>query len=69
HVQLHQQKGMISLSPPTICNSADELYQHIKPLGILHPNTSLKDQWWDERDFAVIDPDNNLISFFQQIKS
>ncbi|MEY5653304.1 hypothetical protein WI954_22580, partial [Salmonella enterica subsp. enterica serovar Corvallis] len=21
-VQLHQQKGMISLSPPTICNSA-----------------------------------------------
>ncbi|WP_258922968.1 hypothetical protein, partial [Klebsiella pneumoniae] len=25
HVQLHQQKGMISLSPPTICNSADRL--------------------------------------------
>ncbi|MDP0947269.1 tyrosine-type recombinase/integrase, partial [Klebsiella pneumoniae] len=22
HVQLHQQKGMISLSPPTLCNSA-----------------------------------------------
>ncbi|PSR43977.1 hypothetical protein C8256_25795 [Kluyvera genomosp. 2] len=22
HVQLHQQKGMISLSPPAICNSA-----------------------------------------------
>ncbi|HGV3765746.1 TPA: serine hydrolase, partial [Escherichia coli] len=25
HVQLHQQKGMISLSPPTICNSAELL--------------------------------------------
>ncbi|MDA4779977.1 hypothetical protein NY592_24285, partial [Enterobacter hormaechei] len=25
HVQLHQQKGMISLSPPTICNSANEI--------------------------------------------
>ncbi|MBY5193795.1 MFS transporter, partial [Escherichia coli] len=25
HVQLHQQKGMISLSPPTICNSALQL--------------------------------------------
>ncbi|MGT5474593.1 hypothetical protein ACRWGE_22990, partial [Escherichia coli] len=25
HVQLHQQKGMISLSPPTICNSAVSL--------------------------------------------
>ncbi|MEK8855895.1 hypothetical protein P2P32_24535, partial [Escherichia coli] len=24
HVQLHQQKGMISLSPPTICNSAND---------------------------------------------
>ncbi|OOU59699.1 transposase, partial [Acinetobacter baumannii] len=27
HVQLHQQKGMISLSPPTICNSA--CYFHV----------------------------------------
>ncbi|MEJ1594356.1 hypothetical protein SMA75_24865, partial [Escherichia coli] len=26
HVQLHQQKGMISLSPPTICNSALNIY-------------------------------------------
>ncbi|MGP5748452.1 hypothetical protein ACTX1M_33900, partial [Pseudomonas aeruginosa] len=26
HVQLHQQKGMISLSPPTICNSAPACY-------------------------------------------
>ncbi|MDZ3316186.1 hypothetical protein M2C98_28140, partial [Klebsiella pneumoniae] len=26
HVQLHQQKGMISLSPPTICNSAKILW-------------------------------------------
>ncbi|WP_213927899.1 hypothetical protein, partial [Serratia marcescens] len=25
HVQLHQQKGMISLSPPTICNSAKDI--------------------------------------------
>ncbi|MGP4298981.1 helix-turn-helix domain-containing protein, partial [Escherichia coli] len=26
-VQLHQQKGMISLSPPTICNSARGAYR------------------------------------------
>ncbi|MDT1402229.1 hypothetical protein RNN08_15560, partial [Escherichia coli] len=40
HVQLHQQKGMISLSPPTICNSADGLnYWAIRVLGyaICHP--------------------------------
>ncbi|MDZ3545361.1 hypothetical protein M2E41_26270, partial [Klebsiella pneumoniae] len=30
HVQLHQQKGMISLSPPTICNSALQLMDHRK---------------------------------------
>ncbi|MGT7986404.1 hypothetical protein ACRWT0_26155, partial [Escherichia coli] len=29
HVQLHQQKGMISLSPPTICNSA-QILDHLK---------------------------------------
>ncbi|MCR2365276.1 hypothetical protein NSR35_25235, partial [Salmonella enterica] len=36
HVQLHQQKGMISLSPPTICNSA--LLQYLSPLGWEHIN-------------------------------
>ncbi|MFA3348534.1 hypothetical protein KWF58_13015, partial [Acinetobacter baumannii] len=29
HVQLHQQKGMISLSPPTICNSASHFNRKI----------------------------------------
>ncbi|MDZ0241629.1 hypothetical protein M2S04_28095, partial [Klebsiella pneumoniae] len=33
HVQLHQQKGMISLSPPTICNSARS-YQHAGTLYV-----------------------------------
>ncbi|WP_408127090.1 ArsB/NhaD family transporter, partial [Klebsiella pneumoniae] len=37
HVQLHQQKGMISLSPPTICNSAIgcDLGPKITPIGSL----------------------------------
>ncbi|WP_280175764.1 FimD/PapC C-terminal domain-containing protein, partial [Escherichia coli] len=33
HVQLHQQKGMISLSPPTICNSATLSDGNTPPLG------------------------------------
>ncbi|MGX7768669.1 hypothetical protein ACWREW_26665, partial [Escherichia coli] len=33
HVQLHQQKGMISLSPPTICNSAKKTYIKRVALG------------------------------------
>ncbi|WP_211924360.1 hypothetical protein, partial [Citrobacter freundii] len=32
HVQLHQQKGMISLSPPTICNSAVKSMIESRPL-------------------------------------
>ncbi|MFU8486915.1 hypothetical protein, partial [Klebsiella pneumoniae] len=37
HVQLHQQKGMISLSPPTICNSAlmHKPYKCIFPAQLL----------------------------------
>ncbi|WP_247182555.1 hypothetical protein, partial [Escherichia coli] len=37
HVQLHQQKGMISLSPPTICNSAenfDRKFNRIEPSSV-----------------------------------
>ncbi|MFA3484512.1 hypothetical protein KWE86_14595, partial [Acinetobacter baumannii] len=32
HVQLHQQKGMISLSPPTICNSAKNNAVQLAPM-------------------------------------
>ncbi|QDE47039.1 DUF3330 domain-containing protein (plasmid) [Enterobacter hormaechei] len=35
HVQLHQQKGMISLSPPTICNSAAEGVETSASLDLL----------------------------------
>ncbi|MGU7346789.1 hypothetical protein ACV2JJ_24315, partial [Salmonella enterica subsp. enterica serovar 1,4,[5],12:i:-] len=45
HVQLHQQKGMISLSPPTICNSASfsVLIAQIQQLqGVLQPPSTEK---------------------------
>nr|QQZ48174.1 hypothetical protein [Escherichia coli]QQZ48363.1 hypothetical protein [Escherichia coli] len=32
-MQLHQQKGMISLSPPTICNSALSAIRRAPQLG------------------------------------
>ncbi|WP_212569172.1 hypothetical protein, partial [Salmonella enterica] len=37
HVQLHQQKGMISLSPPTICNSADHRTRNDSTQSTLGP--------------------------------
>lgn len=46
----------------------EELYSRIQPLGILHPNAHLRDQWWGTRDFGISDPDNNLIEFYENIK-
>ncbi|MDL8222727.1 hypothetical protein QS773_25940, partial [Escherichia coli] len=47
HVQLHQQKGMISLSPPTICNSAHEdtrSYYDLSPASCLM-HRQVGEQW------------------------
>ncbi len=40
HVQLHQQKGMISLSPPTICNSATSTTTCCRPRSSPHSSAS-----------------------------
>ncbi|MBM7553582.1 VOC family protein [Thalassobacillus pellis] len=44
------------------------LFEDMRRKNILHPNTDLKTQWWGERDFAVTDLDNNLITFYENIK-
>nr|WPB10449.1 hypothetical protein pHum4a_000163 [Escherichia coli] len=58
HVQLHQQKGMISLSPPTICNSAADTnvqtgqnnLQSAKSVAQLTSALSeLAKQFWEKR--------------------
>ena len=35
--------------------------------GCVHPNGHLSDTEWGTREFAVLDPDNNLISFWQRL--
>ncbi|MGP7457311.1 hypothetical protein ACTZSX_04210, partial [Klebsiella pneumoniae] len=62
HVQLHQQKGMISLSPPTICNSAfitrdgealeGEALDDVVVLGIV--TFVINRIWKDDDDYPVI---------------
>ena len=47
----------------------DELYRRMQPLGIVHPNAHLQDRWWGERDFGILDPDRNLIEFYENIDS
>lgn len=45
----------------------DELYQRIQPLDTLHSNGQLKEQPWGDRDFSVLDLDNNLITLFEPL--
>lgn len=33
---------------------------------VLPPNAQVREQWWGERDFGVVDPDGNLLTFFQR---
>jgi catechol 2,3-dioxygenase-like lactoylglutathione lyase family enzyme len=44
----------------------DELYRHCRALGAVHPNAPLTDQPWGTREFAVLDPDHNLITLYER---
>jgi catechol 2,3-dioxygenase-like lactoylglutathione lyase family enzyme len=43
----------------------DALHAALRPLGVLHPNAPLRDEWYGAREFGVLDPDRNLITFYQ----
>ena len=45
----------------------DVLYQELQQWGIVHPNAPLRDQPWGTREFGILDPDNNLITFFERV--
>jgi catechol 2,3-dioxygenase-like lactoylglutathione lyase family enzyme len=42
-----------------------QLYQHCQALGIVHPNSTLASTAWGSDEFAILDPDNNLVTFYQ----
>ena len=44
----------------------DELYEHCRGLGVVHPRAPLTDQPWGTREFGVLDPDGNLISLYER---
>lgn len=43
--------------------NVDELYAEMRESDVVHPNGPLTNQPWGERDFSVLDQDNNCISF------
>ena len=49
-------------------NDVDNLYQTFFDKKIpIHPNGHLETKPWGQREFAVLDPDNNLLTFGQNI--
>lgn len=43
----------------------DSLYAAVEPLGIVHPRAPLAAKPWGTREFGILDPDGNLITFAQ----
>lgn len=46
----------------------DELYQDYLSRGVaIHPNGPLEDKPWSKRGFSLLDPNNTLLTFGQEI--
>lgn len=46
----------------------DKLYQSLLDnKTIIHPNGQLQTKPWGQKEFALLDPDNNLLTFGQNI--
>jgi catechol 2,3-dioxygenase-like lactoylglutathione lyase family enzyme len=43
----------------------DELYAHCDQRGLVHPNGHIGNQPWGVREFGILDPDGNLVTFWQ----
>jgi catechol 2,3-dioxygenase-like lactoylglutathione lyase family enzyme len=49
-------------------NDIEALYQSLLDKKVsIHPNGSLQTKPWGQREFALLDPDNNLLTFGQSI--
>ena len=49
-------------------NNIAELYQELLERKVpIHPNAPLETKPWDQREFSLLDPDNNLLTFGQAV--
>lgn len=49
-------------------NDIDNLYQSFLEKKVnIHPNGSLQTKAWGQKEFALLDPDNNLLTFGQSM--
>lgn len=49
-------------------DNIDKLYQSLLDNKVrIHPNGPLETKPWGQREFALLDPDNNLLTFGQSV--
>lgn len=48
-------------------NDIDGLYKSMLETKSIHPNGSLQTKPWGQKEFAMLDPDSNLLTFGQEI--
>ena len=48
-------------------NEIDNLYKSYAANGLIHPNGPLEMKPWGQREFSLLDPDSNLLTFGQSI--
>ncbi len=48
-------------------SEVDDWFEHCSAVGCVHPNGHLRDTEWGTREFAVLDPDCNLVSFWRRL--
>jgi catechol 2,3-dioxygenase-like lactoylglutathione lyase family enzyme len=46
-------------------SGVDELYEYCKSRDVVHPNGHIDDTAWNTREFGILDPDGNLVTFWQ----
>ncbi|RJG06947.1 VOC family protein [Noviherbaspirillum cavernae] len=44
----------------------DALFDAYAALNIIHPNDPLSDKPWGMREFSILDPDGNLVTFAEE---
>lgn len=49
-------------------NNIDKLYEELLEGNVpIHPNGNLETKSWGQREFSLLDPDNNLLTFGQSV--
>lgn len=48
-------------------NNIDALYTSYSNLATIHPNGALATKPWGQKEFSMLDPDNNLLTFGQAV--